>query len=227
MSMSPNDTGAFYWTAAGPPVARAPAAPRAALAVKRGLDVILAAGLLVAAAPILLAAAVAIRATSRGPAFFVHDRVGYRCRRFSMIKLRTMVAGAEREEARLAAAAGGRIFFKVQDDPRVTAVGRVLRRFSLDELPQLVNVLRGDMSLVGPRPLLVSDLQRFPSYRQRRRFSMKPGLTGLWQVSGRSLLSDQERIRLDDEYVAGWSLGRDLAIVARTVPAVLSGRGAE
>ncbi|HSL83830.1 MAG TPA: sugar transferase, partial [Thermoanaerobaculia bacterium] len=157
LSTSPNDTGAFYWTAAGSPVAWAPAAPRPALAVKRALDVVLAAGLLAAAAPSLLAAAVAIRATSRGPAFFVHDRIGYRCRRFSMIKLRTMVAGAEREEARLAAAAGGgKIFFKLQDDPRVTRVGRFLRRFSLDELPQLVNVLRGDMSLVGPRPLLVS-----------------------------------------------------------------------
>jgi lipopolysaccharide/colanic/teichoic acid biosynthesis glycosyltransferase len=226
MSMSPNDTGAFYWTAAGAPVVGVPAARRPALPVKRLLDVVLAAGLLVVTAPLLLAAAAAIRLTSRGPAFFVQDRIGYRCRRFSMIKLRTMVAGAEREEARLAAAAGGRIFFKIQDDPRVTAVGRVLRRFSLDELPQLVNVLRGDMSLVGPRPLLVSDLRRFPAYRQRRRFSMKPGLTGLWQVSGRSLLSDQERIRLDDEYVASWSLAGDLAILARTLPAVLSGRGA-
>jgi lipopolysaccharide/colanic/teichoic acid biosynthesis glycosyltransferase len=226
MSMSPNDTGAFYWTATGAPVVGVPAARRPALAAKRLLDVVLAAGLLVVTAPLLLAAAAAIRLTSRGPAFFVQDRIGYRCRRFSMIKLRTMVAGAEREEARLAAAAGGRIFFKIQDDPRVTAVGRVLRRFSLDELPQLVNVLRGDMSLVGPRPLLVSDLRRFPAYRQRRRFSMKPGLTGRWQVSGRSLLSDQERIRLDDEYVASWSLAGDLAILARTLPAVLSGRGA-
>ncbi|HEX6201078.1 MAG TPA: sugar transferase [Thermoanaerobaculia bacterium] len=226
MSTSPNDTGAFYWPAAGAPVVSAPAARRPALAVKRLLDVVLAAGLLVVAAPLLLAAAAAIRLSSRGPAFFVQDRIGYGCRRFSMIKLRTMVAGAEREEARLAAAASGRIFFKIQDDPRVTAVGRVLRRFSLDELPQLVNVLRGDMSLVGPRPLLVSDLRRFPVYRQRRRFSMKPGLTGLWQVSGRSLLSDQERMRLDDEYVAGWSLAGDLAILMKTVPAVLSGRGA-
>ncbi len=179
------------------------------------------------AAPILLGAVLAIRLTSRGPALFVQERIGHRCRKFSMLKLRTMVEGAEREEERLAAARGGRIFFKVADDPRVTVVGRVLRRFSLDELPQLVNVLRGDMSLVGPRPLLLSDLRNFPVYRQRRRFSMRPGLTGLWQVSGRSLLSDEERMRLDDEYVRTWSLGRDLAILARTAPAVLSGRGAE
>lgn len=226
MTTSPNDTGVFYWTATSPPLAGAPAARRPALAVKRVLDVVLALGLLVLTAPILLGAVLAIRLTSRGPALFVQERVGHRCRKFAMIKLRTMVQGAEREEARLAASNSGRIFFKIEDDPRVTLVGRVLRRFSLDELPQLVNVLQGDMSLVGPRPLLRSDLRNFPVYRQRRRFSMRPGLTGLWQVSGRSLLSDEERIRLDDEYVRSWSLGRDLAILARTVPAVLSGRGA-
>ncbi len=226
MSASPNDTGVFYWTGASPPLAWTPAARRPALAAKRVLDVVLALGLLVVTSPILLGAVLAIRLTSRGPALFIQERIGYRCRKFAMVKLRTMVQGAERDEERLAAANGGRIFFKMEDDPRVTFVGRLLRRFSLDELPQLVNVLRGDMSLVGPRPLLVSDLRNFPAYRQRRRFSMKPGLTGLWQVSGRSLLSDEERIRLDDDYVKSWSLGRDLSILARTVPAVLSGRGA-
>jgi lipopolysaccharide/colanic/teichoic acid biosynthesis glycosyltransferase len=226
MSMSPNDTGVFHWGVAGMPAAARPALRSPALAVKRVLDVVLATVLLGASAPILLLAVLAVRLTSRGPAIFVHDRIGYRCRRFSMVKLRTMVQGAEREEARLAAENGGRIFFKLENDPRVTRVGRLLRRFSLDELPQLVNVLRGDMSLVGPRPLLVSDLRRFPAYRQQRRFAMKPGLTGLWQVSGRSLLSDDERIRLDDEYARRWSLRLDLAILARTPAAVLSGRGA-
>jgi lipopolysaccharide/colanic/teichoic acid biosynthesis glycosyltransferase len=226
MSMSPNDTGVFHWGVAGLPAAARPALRSPALAVKRVLDVVLAMTLLGASAPLLLLAVLAVRLTSRGPAIFVHDRIGYRCRRFSMVKLRTMVQGAEREEARLAAENGGRIFFKLENDPRVTRVGRLLRRFSLDELPQLVNVLRGDMSLVGPRPLLVSDLRRFPAYRQQRRFAMKPGLTGLWQVSGRSLLSDDERIRLDDEYARRWSLRLDLAILARTPAAVLSGRGA-
>lgn len=226
MSMSPNDTGVFHWETPGMPVVMRPALRWPTLAVKRLLDVVLAMTLLGATAPILLLAVLTVRLTSRGPAFFVHERVGYRCRRFSMVKLRTMVQGAEREEARLAAANGGRIFFKLEHDPRVTRVGRLLRRLSLDELPQLLNVLRGDMSLVGPRPLLISDLRSFPAYRQQRRFAMKPGLTGLWQVSGRSLLSDEERIRLDDEYVRHWSLRLDLAILARTPAAVLSGRGA-
>ena len=108
----------------------------------------------------------------------------------------------------------------------MTRGGRLLRKTSIDELPQLVNVLRGDMSLVGPRPLLPSDFRKFPRSRQQRRFAVKPGMTGLWQVSGRSELDDGERIRLDAEYVDRWSLGLDLRILARTLPAVLSGRGA-
>lgn len=227
--MSPNDTGIFTWNdrgvAAVLPVPQVPVSRRPALAVKRLLDMALAAGLIVVTWPLLLLAIVAIRLTSRGPAVFVQERIGYRCRRFSMYKLRTMVHGAERDEKRLAEEAGARVFFKLIDDPRVTRMGRLLRRYSLDELPQLWNVLRGDMSLVGPRPPLLSDFKRFPAYH-RRCFTMKPGLTGLWQVSGRSLLSDEERIRLDTEYVDRWSLRGDLEILARTVPAVLSGRGA-
>lgn len=226
--MTLNDTGVFTWRGASLP-ATVPVphdgAWRPALAVKRLLDVLLAAGLLVACSPLLLAAVAAVRLTSRGPAFFVQERIGFGCQRFSMYKLRTMVHGAERDEERLAAEGGAEIFFKLPDDPRVTRLGRWLRRYSVDELPQLVNVLRGDMALVGPRPPLVSDFRRFPSYH-RRCFSMKPGLTGLWQVSGRSLLSDRERIRLDREYVDHWSLRRDLVILAKTLPAVLSGRGA-
>ncbi|MFP3941823.1 MAG: sugar transferase [Thermoanaerobaculia bacterium] len=221
--MGPNDTGVFTWTPAALPLE---AAWERGLrrASKRLLDLAVGSLLLAAAVPVLLVAAAAIRLTSRGPVFFVQPRIGHRCRRFSMYKLRTMVDGAEREEATLARP--GKVFFKLDDDPRITPVGRVLRRLSIDELPQVFNVLRGDMSLVGPRPLLVSDLERFPEARQRVRFSMKPGLTGLWQVSGRSLLSDDDRVRLDEEYVERWSFGRDLAILVRTPAAVLSGRGA-
>lgn len=221
--MGPNDTGVFTWN---PPALPAETAWDRGLgrAAKRLLDLALGSLLLVAATPVLLLAAAAVRLTSRGPVLFVQPRIGHRCRRFAMYKLRTMVDGAELEESALARP--GKVFFKLDDDPRITPVGRLLRRFSIDELPQVLNVLRGDMSLVGPRPLLVSDLRRFPEARQRVRFSVKPGLTGLWQVSGRSLLSDDERIRLDEEYVRRWSLGRDLAILARTPAVVLSGRGA-
>ena len=194
-------------------------------ALKRALDVALASVLLLLAAPVLLAAVALIRLTSRGPALFRQPRVGYRCRTFPMLKLRTMVQGAAEHEDELAAQMES-TFFKVHDDPRVTRVGRWLRRSSIDELPQLVNVLRGEMSLVGPRPLLPRDFERYPKHAQMRRFSHRPGLTGLWQVSGRSETSDRERIRLDLVYVDHWSLWFDVKILLRTVPAVLSGRGA-
>ncbi len=192
---------------------------------KRALDVVGAALLLILAAPVLLAVMLLIRLADRGPAIFVQPRIGWRCRPFPMLKLRTMRVGSERLEERLAAA-GERTFLKLADDPRVTRLGRFLRRSSLDELPQLVNVLRGEMSLVGPRPLLVCDLARFPKRDQMRRFSVPPGLTGLWQVGGRSATSDEERIRLDLDYVDRWSLWLDLEILLRTVPAVLAGEGA-
>jgi len=202
------------------------AVPRSAGAVaKRALDVVGAALLLILAAPVLLAVMFLIRLADRGPAIFVQPRIGWRCRPFPMLKLRTMRVGSERLEERLAAAGEG-TFLKLADDPRVTRLGGFLRRSSLDELPQLVNVLRGEMSLVGPRPLLVCDLARFPKRDQMRRFSVPPGLTGLWQVSGRSATSDEERIRLDLEYVDRWSLWLDLKILARTLPAILAGEGA-
>jgi len=193
--------------------------------LKRALDVALASVLLILTGPVLLGAMALIRLTSRGPAIFRQSRVGYRCRTFPMLKLRTMVEGAAQHEEALAAKVEG-TFFKLEDDPRVTRLGRWLRRSSIDELPQLLNVLRGDMSLVGPRPLLLRDFRRYPKHAQMRRFSRRPGLTGLWQVSGRSETSDRERIRLDLEYVDHWSLRLDLKILSRTVPAVLSGRGA-
>lgn len=196
------------------------------LAVKRALDIGLGGTLLVLSLPILLPAMLAVWFSSRGSALFVQERIGEHGAPFRMWKLRTMVDGAAEEEAWLALRQPGRIFLKVPDDPRITPIGRFLRRSSLDELPQLFNVVRGEMSLVGPRPLLLSDFEKFPRGKQLARFSMKPGLTGLWQVSGRSLLDDRRRIRLDLEYVENWSLTLDLRILARTLPAVVTGRGA-
>jgi lipopolysaccharide/colanic/teichoic acid biosynthesis glycosyltransferase len=193
---------------------------------KRIIDVTLAAPLLVLASPVLLLAMALVKLTSRGPAMLVQTRIGYACGEFGMYKLRTMVAGADKLEGRLAETCRDRTFLKIENDPRVTAVGRLLRKLSIDELPQLYNVLRGEMSLVGPRPLLPCDFQRFPRQEQMRRFAVRPGITGLWQVSGRSRCSDAERIRLDLEYVDRRSLWLDLRILARTIPVVFSARGA-
>jgi lipopolysaccharide/colanic/teichoic acid biosynthesis glycosyltransferase len=195
----------------------------AAAVVKRIIDVIGSLILILLALPFMLLIIAAIKWNSRGPAVFIQRRIGFRCNEFGMYKFRTMVADAERLQDQLAT---GGAFFKVHNDPRVTPVGRFLRRFSLDELPQLFNVLEGTMSLVGPRPLLVTDLEKFPLRGQMRRFSVRPGMTGLWQVSGRSLTTEEERMRLDREYVNRWSLRLDLEILARTVIVVLTGRGA-
>ena len=166
-----------------------------------------------------------IRLTSRGPVVFVQQRIGQGTSEFAMFKLRTMVADAERLEDRIARDEAS-TFLKVHNDSRITRVGRLLRQLSIDELPQLLNVLRGDMSLVGPRPLLRCDLAKLPPAARARRFLVKPGITGLWQVSGRSDCSDAERVRLDQEYVERWSPWLDVVILARTVPAVLLMRGA-
>ena len=199
---------------------------RFALIAKRTLDVVISGVLLVLLAPVFVLVTVAIRLSNPGPIFFVQRRIGWRCAEFDMYKFRTMVDGAERQEKRLLQAQPDRTFFKIQDDPRITRIGRLLRRSSIDELPQLLNVIRGDMSLVGPRPLLPSDLHRFPRAGVMRRFAMKPGISGLWQVSGRSLLPDADRIRLDVDYVDNWSFRRDLALLARTVPVVVTAKGA-
>ena len=203
----------------------APSDLRVGWYAKRCLDVVVAAVLLALTAPLLLVAVLLVRATSRGPALFAQQRIGYRGRPFTMYKLRTMVDGAARIENRIARARGN-VFFKLDRDPRVTPIGRLLRRTSIDELPQLWNVLRGEMSLVGPRPLLESDLRNFPRSPDRLRFAMLPGLTGLWQVSGRSARSQYDRLQLDSDYVERWSFWLDLELLARTIPAVLSGRGA-
>lgn len=194
---------------------------------KRVLDVAGASALLLATAPLLLAALILVRATSPGPAFFRLVAVGRRGRTFRMLKLRTMVPDAE---ARLAEVIGGNRgtgpMLKVAADPRITPVGRWLRRLSIDELPQLVNVLRGEMSLVGPRPISAALYDpRYLEGRWRRRLEVLPGMTGLWQVTGRSQ-DFEECCRLDEEYVARWSPWLDVTLLARTIPAVLRGHGA-
>ncbi|WP_103536800.1 exopolysaccharide biosynthesis polyprenyl glycosylphosphotransferase, partial [Streptomyces sp. B188M101] len=181
---------------------------------------------LLALAPLLLAVALSVRLSSRGPVFHRQVRQGQHNRPFTMWKFRTMVADAEELKAQLAAAneVDGPLF-KMRGDPRVTPVGRLLRRTSIDELPQLLNVLLGHMSLVGPRPPLPEEASRYDE-REHRRLAVKPGLTGLWQVSGRSDLSWQETVSLDLWYVDNWSVAADLGLLARTVRAVTDGRGA-
>lgn len=195
--------------------------------LKRCLDLLIAFPMLILCLPALLTIALIIRLTSPGPVLFVQQRYGQNRRLFRMFKFRTMVADAERLQAALELAneAGGPVF-KLRADPRITKVGAFLRRTSLDELPQLINVLRGEMSLVGPRPLPLRDVSRFDESWLLRRFSVPPGLTCLWQIKGRSNTKFDEWIRLDLEYIDGWSLGLDLKILAETVPVVLRGTGA-
>jgi exopolysaccharide biosynthesis polyprenyl glycosylphosphotransferase len=196
--------------------------------VKLTFDRLTGLALLIVASFILVPAAIAIRLTSAGPAFFVQERVGQSGRTFRMWKLRTMYVDAEARRAELAALnvhAGNGVLFKIHDDPRVTPIGRFLRRYSLDELPQLLNVVAGHMSLVGPRPPLADEVARYES-EVHRRLLVKPGMTGLWQVSGRSDLAWEEAVRLDLHYVENWSLGLDVAIICKTLLAVLKPSGA-
>jgi lipopolysaccharide/colanic/teichoic acid biosynthesis glycosyltransferase len=196
--------------------------------VKRCIDVIGALGALVPLAPLMLAAAAAIRLTSDGPVIYAQERYGLNRRRFRMFKFRTMVQDAERLQASLESQneASGPVF-KIADDPRITPLGRFLRRTSIDELPQLLNVLRGEMSLVGPRPLPLRDVKLFTRTGDLRRFSMRPGVTCLWQISGRSGIGFDDWIRLDLQYIDRWSLLLDLRILVGTIPAVLKGTGAK
>jgi exopolysaccharide biosynthesis polyprenyl glycosylphosphotransferase len=196
-------------------------------AVKRVFDVVVSAVLLVLLAPLLVTVAALVKWTSPGPVLFSGERVGLNRRRFRMLKFRTMVAGAERMQAQLEHLneASGAVF-KIRNDPRLTPIGALLRSSSIDELPQLVNVLRGELSLVGPRPLPVRDYERFASDVHRRRFSVRPGITCLWQIGGRSDVSFDRWMELDLEYIDTWSLWLDLKILVKTVPAVLRGTGA-
>jgi exopolysaccharide biosynthesis polyprenyl glycosylphosphotransferase len=179
--------------------------------------------------PIFALIALFIKLTSPGPVFFRQQRSGINGRPFTIYKFRTMVTNAEQLKHELATMneMSGPVF-KLTNDPRVTPIGKILRKFSLDELPQLFNVLRGEMSLVGPRPLPVDEVKRFYDLAHRRRLSVKPGITCLWQISGRNNLSDfKEWVRLDLEYIDNWSLWLDLRILWRTLPAVLAGTGAK
>jgi exopolysaccharide biosynthesis polyprenyl glycosylphosphotransferase len=194
--------------------------------VKGGLDRAVAALALVLLAPALLAIALAVRVTSPGPVLYRQERVGVNGQAFTMLKFRSMVVDADRQvDALKAQNISDGLLFKMRVDPRVTPVGRVLRRLSLDELPQLLNVLGGSMSLVGPRPPLPGEVARYDTSVSRR-LLVKPGLTGLWQISGRSDLSWEESVRLDLRYVENWSLAMDLLILVKTVRAVLSSSGA-
>ena len=195
--------------------------------VKSMLDFVVSAAVLILLAPLFLITAILIRWDTPGPVFFIQERVGLNKRRFRMYKFRTMIAGAERMQTQLELRneADGPVF-KIRHDPRITPVGRFLRNFSIDELPQLINVLRGDMSLVGPRPLPVRDYRGFDKDCQRRRFSVRPGLTCLWQINGRSGVSFDHWMELDMQYIDHWSLWLDLKILVKTIPAVLRGTGA-
>jgi exopolysaccharide biosynthesis polyprenyl glycosylphosphotransferase len=196
-------------------------------AIKRALDVAVAALLIPLLLPVLLCVAIAIKLSSPGPIFFWQDRIGLNKRRFKICKFRTMVPDAEKLRINLERQNEMEgPAFKMKNDPRITPIGRWLRRTSIDELPQLFNVLKGDMSLVGPRPLPVRDYEGFSEDWQRRRFSIKPGITCLWQVNGRSGITFDQWMLLDLQYVDEWSLWLDLKILAKTVPAVLKGAGA-
>jgi len=194
--------------------------------IKHGVDRSVAAFALILLAPVLLSLAVAVRLSGPGPILYRQERVGLNGTSFTMLKFRSMVADADRQldDLRGDNISDG-LLFKVRNDPRVTPVGRLLRRLSLDELPQLLNVLRGTMSLVGPRPPLPVEVARYDTSVSRR-LLVKPGLTGLWQISGRSDLSWEESVRLDLRYVENWSLALDLLILWKTGRAVLSRSGA-
>jgi exopolysaccharide biosynthesis polyprenyl glycosylphosphotransferase len=193
---------------------------RASRVAKRALDILVASLLLIALAPLMLAVAIAIKLDSRGPVLFMQPRTGRDGHLFRLLKFRSMRVGSPmlvREDGAIV---------KGPRDDRVTRVGRLLRRFSLDEAPQLINVLRGDMSMVGPRPLVIAEAQALSHEWQERRADLRPGLTGPWQVSGRSNIAFHDMIKLDYQYVAGWSLARDVEILLATFPAVITGRGA-
>jgi len=197
------------------------------LFIKRLIDVVGGAALLVGLAPLLALAALLIKIDSPGPILFRQERIGLNKRRFQLLKFRTMLVGADQQQHGMEQLneANGPVF-KIKDDPRITRLGKFLRRYSIDELPQLFNVLNGDMSLVGPRPLPVRDVERINVQWHKRRFSVRPGITCLWQVNGRSDVSFDHWVQMDLEYIDKWCLGLDIKILIKTVPVVLRGSGA-
>jgi exopolysaccharide biosynthesis polyprenyl glycosylphosphotransferase len=195
------------------------------LFAKRALDVLVSSIALVLVSPLLVLAAILIRATSPGPVIFRQIRCGLNGRRFTVYKFRSMVANAEELRDTLAHLNVKKLNFKIPNDPRLTPIGKWLRKFSIDELPQLWNVLKGDMSLVGPRPALPSEVEHYESW-QRRRMRMRPGLTCIWAIEGRDRLDVETVMRMDMRYIDTWSLSLDSRILLRTIPLVLLGRGA-
>ena len=196
------------------------------LTLKRGVDIIASIFFLILFSPILLITALAVILTSKGPAIFKQQRVGQGGQPFEFYKFRSMTATAEEDRYLLVDQneAGGPIF-KIAADPRITPVGKFIRRTSIDELPQIWNVLRGDMSLVGPRPPLPEEVAQYTNW-ERQRLAVRPGVTGIWQVSGRSDLDFDTWVAMDVEYIEEWSPSLDFSLMVRTIPAVLSGRGA-
>jgi exopolysaccharide biosynthesis polyprenyl glycosylphosphotransferase len=194
--------------------------------MKRSFDLVVGSAILVVGLPLWLLIALAVKLDSRGPVLYAAPRVGVGEQRFNMRKFRTMVEGAERQQAALESDndAGGALF-KIREDPRVTRAGRFLRRLSLDEIPNILNVLRGEMSLVGPRPLPLRDYEQLEDWHKRR-YHVLPGMTGLWQVAGRSDLTFDDLVRLDFYYIENWSIWLDVTILVKTPAAVLSRRGA-
>jgi lipopolysaccharide/colanic/teichoic acid biosynthesis glycosyltransferase len=202
---------------------------RSSRAAKRAVDILLATVALAVLAPVFLAIALAIELDSRGPVFFRQLRIGAGGRAFRICKFRTMALDADERKPEVAhlnvhLAGGDPRMFKIVDDPRVTRTGRFLRRYFLDELPQLFNVLRGEMSLVGPRPLIPEEDAEVPEWG-RRRLSVRPGMTGTWQVLGHSRVPFEQMVALDREYVRTWSMGRDFGLILRTIPLVVRGDG--
>jgi lipopolysaccharide/colanic/teichoic acid biosynthesis glycosyltransferase len=202
------------------------AVPPSWLLVKRGMDVTIAGVALVGLSPLMALAAVGIVCASPGSPFFLQERVGKDGRPFKLFKLRTMFNGAhlDHDKMRAFSEVDGPVL-KIRNDPRLHALGKLLRRTSIDELPNLINVLRGEMSIVGPRPPLPSEVTDYDEFALRR-LTVKPGITCLWQISGRSNVSFEEWMRLDNEYIDTWSPLSDLAILAKTIPAVILGEGA-
>jgi exopolysaccharide biosynthesis polyprenyl glycosylphosphotransferase len=194
---------------------------------KRLFDVVFSSTVLLCGLPVLLVVAIAVKFTSKGPIFYRSERIGLDGRAFEMIKFRTMVHGADALVDKLVAlnVNEGGVLFKMRSDPRVTPVGRFLRKHSIDELPQFINVLKRDMSVVGPRPPLATEVKTYDDYAKRR-LLVRPGITGLWQVSGRSDLSWEDSVRLDLFYVENWSMIADLLIAVKTIKVVFSHSGA-
>lgn len=194
---------------------------------KRAVDILVSSAAIIVLLPLLAVTAALIKLTSRGPAMFVQKRLGLNKRHFGIYKFRTMVVDAEKrmKEIEHLNEVSGPVF-KIKNDPRITPIGRFLRKTSIDELPQLFNVLKGDMSLVGPRPLPIRDYEGFNEDWQRRRFSVRPGITCLWQIGGRSSISFEKWMELDLQYIDKWSLKLDMEILVKTIPAVLRGSGA-